>query len=126
MASLADALLQNTKVTALNLSDCNIGDKGLCSLADSIRENGTLFELNLSHNKFARTGLTHLAKALHANTGLLSLDLLGHRINSEVAVAFVEMFAVNMTLCKLIWKLEVPRRARRHARPPWSAPRTVV
>ena len=41
-ASLADALLENTKVTALNLSDCNIGDNGLISLADSIKENGTV------------------------------------------------------------------------------------
>ena len=66
-----------------------------------------LFDLNLSYNKFARTGLLHLAKCLTSNTGLISLDLLGHRINSEVASAFVEMFASNMTLCKLIWKLEV-------------------
>ena len=41
-ASLADALLSNTKVTALNLSDCNIGDNGLCSLADAIQDNGTV------------------------------------------------------------------------------------
>ena len=61
-SSLADAMMNNTKVTALNLCDCNVGDAGLCSLADAIKENGTLFELNLSHNKFARTGLTHLAK----------------------------------------------------------------
>ena len=49
----------------------------------------------------------HLAKCLSSNTGLISLELLGHRINSEVAAAFVEMFQSNMTLCKLIWKLEV-------------------
>ena len=48
----------------------------------------------------------HLAKCLHSNTGLISLDLLGHRINSEVAAAFVEMLQTNMTLCKLLWKLE--------------------
>ena len=51
--------------------------------------------------------MIHLAKCLQDNTGLLSLDLLGHRINSEVAAAFVTAFATNMTLCKLIWKLEV-------------------
>ena len=41
-ASLADAMLSNTKVTALNLSDCNIGDQGLCKLADAIKENSTV------------------------------------------------------------------------------------
>ena len=42
MSSLADAMVSNTKVTAINLSDCNIGDNGLCSLADAIKENGTV------------------------------------------------------------------------------------
>ena len=42
MSSLADALRNNTKVTAINLSDCNIGDNALCSLANSIKENGTV------------------------------------------------------------------------------------
>ena len=41
-ASLADALLMNTKVTALNMSDCNIGDQGLISLSDSIKDNTTV------------------------------------------------------------------------------------
>ena len=49
----------------------------------------------------------HLAGCLKTNVGLSSLELLGHRINSEVAAAFVDMFQTNMTLCKLIWKLEV-------------------
>ena len=71
-----------------------------------------LYELNLSHNKFARPGLMRLAKCLASNSGLITLDLTGHRINSEVAVAFVEAFQTNMTLCKLIWKLEARRRRR--------------
>ena len=41
-ASLADALLNNTKVTALNLSECNIGDQGLMKLADAISGNATV------------------------------------------------------------------------------------
>ncbi len=107
-ASLADALLNNTKLTALNLSECNLGDGALCSLADALQHNATLFDLNLSHNKLGRPGLVHLAKRLTDNTGLMHLDLIGHRINSEVASAFVEMFRTNLTLCKLIWKLDTP------------------
>ena len=41
-ASLADAMLNNTKVTALNLSECNIGDGALCKLADAIKHNSTV------------------------------------------------------------------------------------
>jgi hypothetical protein len=121
--SLSDALLNNTKLTALNLSQCNLGDGAVCKLADAIQYNNTLFELDLSNNKLGRPGLTHLAKCLTDNTGLINLDLIGHRINSEVAAAFVEMFQTNMTLCKLIWKLEVGRAACALACTPLS-PRT--
>jgi hypothetical protein len=112
-ASLSDALLNNTKVTSLNLSECNLGDGALIALANSIQFNATLFDFNLSHNKLGRPGLTHLAKCLTTNVGLMNLDLIGHRINSEVASAFVDMFRVNVTLCKLIWKLEVSGYALR-------------
>ena len=134
-ASLADALQGNTKLTALNLSGCNVGDSACGKLADAIAFNSTLFELDLSDNKLGRPGLVALAKALATNTGLIQLDLTGHRINSDVrrraydrglavvrarhldrrvaaarpqvCAAYVEMFSTNMTLCKLIWKLEV-------------------
>lgn len=95
-ASLADALLNNTKVTALNLSDCNLGDNALIALADSIAHNSTLYDLNLSNNKLGRPGLIHLSKCLATNTGVINLDLTGHRINSEVAMAFVDMLKNNM------------------------------
>lgn len=105
--SLADALHDNTSLTLLNLSMCNVGDGALIKLADAIQYNSTLFTLDLSDNKLSRPGLMHFAKCLADNTGLINLDLTGHRINSEVAMAFTEAFKVNMTLCKLLWKLEV-------------------
>ena len=62
-ASLADALLNNTKLTALNLSECNVGDGALCKLADAIQHNATLYDLNLARNKLGRPGLVHLKYA---------------------------------------------------------------
>ena len=67
-ASLADALLNNTKVTALNLCDCNIGDQGLCKLADAIKENSTV---RAAHSPFVlHTHLTrwHALPALRSCT----------------------------------------------------------
>ena len=49
-ASLADALMVNTKLTALNLSRCNLGDGALTKLAEALRHNATLFDLDLSDN----------------------------------------------------------------------------
>ena len=106
--NLADALLNNTKVTDLNLSDCNIQDGALKQLADAIQFNSTLFKLNISYNKkIERPGMIHLAQRLATNVGLMKLEAEGIRINSEVANAFMEMLKVNMTLCTILWKLEV-------------------
>ena len=107
-ANLADALRENTKLTALNLSSCNLGDSALTKIAESIKHNSTLYELDLSDNKKSgRPGLIALGNALATNTGLITLNLIGHRIQSEVCVAFQEAFKQNMTLCKLVWKIEV-------------------
>ena len=66
-----------------------------------------MFDLDLSNNKLDRPGLIKLAKALSSNVGLMYLKLEGHRISSEVCQAFVEMYRTNVTLLKLIWKLDV-------------------
>ena len=85
-ASLSDALMANTKLTALNLSRCNIGDVAAGKLAEALKHNATLFELDLSDNKLGRPGLITLASALSTNVGLEKLVLTGHRINSDVRV----------------------------------------
>lgn len=102
---LADGLRSNTRLTALNLRSCGIGDEGLKSLAVTLRDNVTLFELDLAYNKLGRPGLTALAQSLRTNMGLHTLDLTGCRIDCEVCVAFADTFKSNVTLYKLIWNL---------------------
>ena len=105
--SLADALHANTKLTALNLSSCNLSDSAIEKLSAPLSHNTTLYDLNLADNKIGRPGLTAIARALMTNKGLITLNLLGHRVNSEVCAAFVNAFTVNLTLLKLIWKVDV-------------------
>ena len=105
--NLVDALLSNTKLTALNLSNCMLNDACLVTLSTMLSHNSTIFDLNLADNKFSRPGLTSLATSLSTNSGLLSLNLSGHRINSEVCAAFLAMYNTNVTLCKLVWNPEV-------------------
>jgi hypothetical protein len=105
--NLADALLTNTKLTALNMSNCMLNDACVTKLSEVLAHNSSLFHLNLADNKLGRPGLIALGKALGTNTGLISLDLNGHRINSEVCSAFLTMYDTNVTLCKLIWKTDV-------------------
>ena len=104
---LAEVLYNNSKLTALNLTDCNIHDDGLIKLTETLAHNATIFHLNLSMNKFTRPGLLELGKAMRTNTGLISLELTGVRVNGEVCAVFLEAFEVNLTLCKLVWDPEI-------------------
>ena len=104
---LAEVLYNNSKLTSLNLQDCNINDAGLIKLTETLAHNATLFHINLSINKFARAGLLELGTAMKTNTGLISLELSGIRINGEVCAHMMEAFEVNLTLCKLVWDPEI-------------------
>ena len=121
-ANLCDALATNTKLTALDMSECMLNDTALQTLSGVLAQNATIFHLNLANNKFTRTGLVSYAKALATNTGLISTDLMGHRVNSEVCAAFIEMYNTNFTLCKLVWKPDVSGDAARQEMPESSAP----
>eukprot|EP01006_Ploeotia_vitrea_P040674 TRINITY_DN66446_c0_g2_i1.p1 TRINITY_DN66446_c0_g2~~TRINITY_DN66446_c0_g2_i1.p1 ORF type:complete len:1081 (+),score=140.50 TRINITY_DN66446_c0_g2_i1:81-3245(+) len=61
---LAVALLNNTFVTKLNLSNNKIGPEGAAFLADLLEENQTLRVLNLNQNKIGDEGGEALIKAL--------------------------------------------------------------
>ena len=104
---LSEVLINNSKLTALNLCDCNINDAGLSKLAATLATNAHLFHLNLSMNKFGRPALLELGKALLTNTGLISLELSGIRVDGAVCACFIEAFEVNLTLCKLVWDPEI-------------------
>ena len=106
-ASLAKAMQQNTRLTALNLADCNIHDADLTPLTANLATNSTLFHLNLSQNKLGRPALLEIGKSLATNTGLISLELMNLRVDSSVCACFMESFATNLTLCKLVWDIEV-------------------
>ena len=104
---LSEVLRINSKLTALNLVDCNINDAGLSQLASALATNTTLFHLNLSMNKFGRPSLLELGKAMVTNTGLISLELSGARVDGAVCACFIEAFEANFTLCKLVWDPEI-------------------
>ena len=57
---LAEVMYNNSKLTAINLCDCNINDAGLAKLNDTLAHNATLFHLNLSMNKFGRPSLLEI------------------------------------------------------------------
>ena len=87
-AKLADALQLNSRLTALDLTDCSINDAALSPLTRTLAGNASLFHLALSKNKFGRPALHELGTALATNTGLISLELMAIRIDSAVCACF--------------------------------------
>ena len=113
MAKLADALLRNTKLTSIDLTDCNINDEGLKPVTGTLKSNATLYHLTLSQNKIGRPALLDLGAALATNTGLISLGLTGIRIDSSVCACFMETFNTNVSRSwRLVPSAERAKRTR--------------
>jgi Ran GTPase-activating protein (RanGAP) involved in mRNA processing and transport len=65
----------NRTLTALNLSQNAIGDRGATALAEALKLNSTLARLDLSGNAIDEAGARALASALRENHGLVSLSI---------------------------------------------------
>ena len=109
LPKLAAALKKNTVCKELSLADCNIGDQMCSELAAALAVNQTLVTLSLEDNKVGNEGATQFAKALASNRSLLQLNMMGQkgqRFGDATLHAFTDMFDTNVTLLKIIWRLE--------------------
>ena len=64
---LARALHQNLTLTALHVRNCSVGDEGASSLAAALRVNRALAFLDLSHNQIGNSGCQDLINSLRAD-----------------------------------------------------------
>jgi len=106
---LAAALAGNNTCQELNLGACGINDECATSLASALAQNTTLIHINLEENRIGNDGATAIAKALAQNRTLMQLNMLnqkGTRFGDATLHAFTDMFATNVTLLKIIWRLE--------------------
>ena len=109
MPKLAAALAVNTTCLELNLSNCNLTDPVVAFLATALEKNTTLVSLNLEGNKVGNDGMTSLANSLAKNRGLMQLNLLGQkgtRFGDACLHAVTTMFDTNITLIRIVWRLE--------------------
>ena len=72
---IGEQLKNNTTLSSLNLSACNLTFKGAKDLSDTLTTNNTLEKLNISLNAVRDEGIKHLAHAIEVNRGLKSLHL---------------------------------------------------
>jgi len=106
---LAAALAHNTVCQELILSECGLGDSMVGDLATALATNTTLVHIDLQGNMIKDDGATALAKAIAQNRTLMQINLLnqkGSRFGDTTLHAFCDMFDTNVTLLKIIWRLE--------------------
>lgn len=98
---LSQALITNTQVTKLNLSNNIIGDIGACILADLLAANNTIREVSLRKNSIGNRGTQKLGDVLRSNTTLVFLDLSDNMMDNEAVEAYPDMLRVNHVIKKI-------------------------
>merc|ERR1740115_472936 len=106
---LAEALAANTTCRELNISGCDINDAACEHIANALTKNSTLCHLNLEGNRIDNVVACHLARALAQNRGVMLLNLMnqkGSRFGDTTLNDYTKMFESNVTLLKIVWRLE--------------------
>ena len=101
--SIVPALVQNTTLTRLSLSECRLFlfSNGIDSFSKVIEQNKTLVHIELNNNKIGNRGAIRLAEALQKNTSLESLSLWHNKIGDDGVSAIAKMLFTNSTLLDL-------------------------
>jgi len=110
-AEFCTAMLGNTAVTCLKMKNCNINDTCATLLGEMLANNTSITEADLSSNAFKEDGGIAIANGLAQNVALRQLDLMSIPAlgrSERVLRAFINMYDSNLTLKKVIWRLEHP------------------
>lgn len=109
--ALSDALKKNTVVKTLVLRECEITDAGAEALGQALAENQCIEELDLQQNHLSSRGIISLAQGLRSNHSVKTLNLMtqNHKLGEDALEGFIAMFQSNMTLTKLMWKVDSRR-----------------
>mmetsp|Transcript_18839 Transcript_18839/g.35329 ORF Transcript_18839/g.35329 Transcript_18839/m.35329 type:complete len:271 (+) Transcript_18839:72-884(+) len=109
--SLAEALKKNTIIRTLILRECEISDSGAEALGAALAVNTGIEDLDLQQNHLSTGGAISIAKGLASNSSVKTLNLMNqnHKISEEAMEKFISMFETNVTLTKLMWKVDSRR-----------------
>jgi hypothetical protein len=92
----------NLSLKKLDLSNNNIGDKGLNVLATVLKVNKSIIDLNLSNNNIGDKGASEIAEALKQTKSIDTIDLSNNNIGYIGASKIVESLRQNRTLEHII------------------------
>jgi len=110
--ALAEALKTNTVIKILILRECEIVDAGVEALGKALAQNTTIEDVNLEGNKLTTKGVIAFSQGLASNTSVKTLNLMNQSqkvIGEDALEQFILMFETNLTLTKLMWKVDSRR-----------------
>lgn len=110
--ALAEALKTNTVIKCLVLKECEIVDGGAEALSEALAKNTTIEDVNLEQNKLSTNGVIALSRGLASNTSVKTLNLMNQSqkvLGEDALEQFIVMFESNLTLTKLMWKVDSRR-----------------
>ncbi|XP_051829225.1 leucine-rich repeat-containing protein 74B [Antechinus flavipes] len=93
--ALALALMNNTSIVRLNLSDNWLNEEGVAAIAGMLKENCFIADLDLSDNKLGVKGAKALCAALMENTSLRRLRLSGSDLGTQATKDVADTLMVN-------------------------------
>jgi len=109
LQALAPGLKAHRGIKTVNFTECEITDSGCEVLADILANNHVIETVVLEKNKITSAGAMMIADGLAGNRGVRTLNLLQQAVKSfgdECLDHFVMMYATNITLTKMTWRLD--------------------
>lgn len=98
MAAVALAAgLSVCALASIDLSNNDIGNKGVIAILEACKTNEKLTQLNLAHNRVGDTGAQKIGEILKENQTITSIDVSHNRIESGGVLALLEGLADNKT-----------------------------
>lgn len=82
VVAIASALEQNVSINRLDLSYCEIDDRGMQKMSISLQSNTTLHFLNIEGNYLSSSGMQSLLKCVYDTTSIRSLWESNHSIRA--------------------------------------------
>ncbi|XP_063413201.1 leucine-rich repeat-containing protein 74B-like isoform X1 [Mytilus trossulus] len=101
---IATTLVNNSKITELDLSENDLGSKGMHHIAEALRENVFITHVKLSRVGMDPTGVKYLQECLKCNKTLTHLDLSTNHLNANSAVYIAKLIQENDFIVELVLK----------------------
>ncbi|XP_048776578.1 leucine-rich repeat-containing protein 74A-like isoform X3 [Ostrea edulis] len=96
------ALLSNSTVTSLDLTDTNLGVDGARHIADLLRENHFITDLTLAENTLGIDGIKPILDVMEQLDNIISLNLSGTGLKEKDAEGFRGIFEETQHLKRLV------------------------